>query len=231
MHTSTVPPAPPLPAKSLRKARFWNRAARRYARAPIADLPGYERTIERVRGLLLPVHEVLELGCGTGSTALRLAPGVRRLVATDVSPDMVAIAREKLISQSVPQLEFRLADADLSAGPPDGYDAVLAFNLLHLVDDLDHALHNAVKTLKPGGRLITKTPCLLEMNPLIPKLALPLMRAVGLAPAVLCLDAALLTSAMRRQGLRIESVERHGSRTRDYRPFIVAQKTEDALPD
>lgn len=42
--------------------KFWNRAARKYATDPIADLPGYERTIERVRGMIGPKDSVLELG-------------------------------------------------------------------------------------------------------------------------------------------------------------------------
>ena len=80
------------------KARFWNRIARKYANDPIADQAGYERTLQRVQALLSREHEVLEIGCGTGTTALRLAPATRRLVATDVAEQMIAIAGEKLVS-------------------------------------------------------------------------------------------------------------------------------------
>ena len=104
------------------------------------------------------------------------------------------------------------------------YDAVLAFNLLHLVDDLDRAIAVAVQSLKPGGLLISKTPCISEMNPLVPRLLLPLMRAIGKAPQVLCFDARHLQSAIARQGLEIVSVERHGTRGKDIRVFIVARK-------
>ena len=165
-------------------------------------------------------HEVLEMGCGTGSTALRLAPGTRRLVAIDVSSGMIAIAREKLAAQPVPQLSFAVADADEKAK----YDAVLAFNLLHLVDDLDHTIAVALKALKPGGLFISKTPCLSEMNPLITRLALPLMRAIGKAPHLLCFDEVRLRSAIARQSLSILSVERHGTRGKDIQAFIVARK-------
>jgi len=208
------------------KAHFWNRIAHKYANDPIADLAGYERTMQRVQDLLSTEHEVLEIGCGTGTTALRLAPRTRRLVATDVSEQMIAIACAKLASQPTPQLHFRLADADAPVAEQSAYDAVLAFNLLHLMTDLPHALNSAINALKPGGLLISKTPCLNEMNPLIPKLALPLMRAIGKAPPVLCFDASQLQAAMTEQGLQILSVERHGSKGKDWRVFIVARKPD-----
>ena len=208
------------------KARFWNRIARKYARDPIADMAGYDATLRRVLGLLSPEHAVLEIGCGTGTTALRLAPATRSLLATDVSPAMIAIAREKLnaLPLPMPQLRFEIFDADAPVGNGAAYDAVLAFNLMHLVSDLDTALDSVVAALKPGGRFISKTPCLGEMNRLIPALLIPILRAIGMAPSVLVLDAAQLRSSFERHGLVIEAIERHGSKRRDVRVFIVARK-------
>lgn len=209
---------------SARKARFWDRIAVKYAADPIADMAGYENTLRRVQGLLSADQDVLEIGCGTGTTALRLARFTRRLLATDVSARMIAIAREKLAAAPVPQLSFDVADADAAVGGQGEYDVVFAFNLLHLVSDLDHALQGAVQALRPGGLLISKTPCISEMNPLIPWLALPVMRAIGKAPPVLRFDADVLRSAIARQGMDIVSVERHGTRGKDFRVFIVARK-------
>ena len=207
-----------------RKARFWDRIAVKYAADPIADMAGYEATLRRVQGLLSADQDVLEIGCGTGTTALRLAPFTRRLMATDVSAGLIAIAREKLAAEPVPQLSFDIADADATVAGQGEYDVALAFNLLHLVTDLDRALELAMRALRPGGLLISKTACISEMNPLIPYLALPLMRVIGKAPHVLCFDADALRSAIARQGMDIVSVERHGTRGKDIRVFIVARK-------
>lgn len=76
-------------------AHFWDRAARKYAADPIADMAGYERTLERTRQHLKGSDTVFEFGCGTGTTALRLAGSVERIVATDISGEMITIAREK----------------------------------------------------------------------------------------------------------------------------------------
>ncbi|WP_066158180.1 class I SAM-dependent DNA methyltransferase [Hydrogenophaga pseudoflava] len=229
MPLSTTPsldtPSPPQSSDVVsRKARFWDRIARKYAADPIADMPGYEATLRRVQGLLTAEMNVLEIGCGTGSTALRLAPFTRRLLATDVSAGMIGIAREKLAAEPLPQLAFALADADAPAAGPGDYHAVLAFNLLHLVSDLDGALASAVQALRPGGLLISKTACVAEMNPLIRWLAIPVMQAIGKAPHVLLFDADTLQAAMVRQGLVIEAVERHGTKGKDIRVFIVARK-------
>lgn len=207
------------------QADFWNRIARKYAADPIADPGGYEATLRRVRALLQPQDRVLEVGCGTGSTALRLADAVRGYVATDLSPEMVAIAREKLRHQPVPGLSFEVHDASSPAHPAGPFDVLLAFNLLHLLPDLEGSLSRLLEPLGPGGLFVSKTACVGEMNPLIPRVALPIARLLGKAPPVLVFQAPALVQALKAQGLRVESVERHGMRGNDIRVVIVARKS------
>jgi ubiquinone/menaquinone biosynthesis C-methylase UbiE len=124
------------------------------------DTQNWEKTLDLTRARLAPEAEVLELGCGTGSSALRIAPFVSRYTGTDDASGMMEIAREKLAETPVEGLTFdtaRTGDGSLPEGP---FDAVLAFNLLHLVPDLPATLAEAHRLLKPGGLLITKTPCL-----------------------------------------------------------------------
>lgn len=217
---------PTVGAAAAAKARFWDRAARKYAAARIADMAGYEATLQRVVSLLSPDDVVLELGCGTGTTALRLAAHTRSLLATDVSAQMITIAREKLaaLPQALPQLRFEQADADVPPATDTRFDTVLAFNLLHLLTDLDGALEAIKAALKPGGLFISKTACLAEMNPLVPRLLVPLMQAVGKAPRVLVFDGGGLQAALQRHGFVIEAAERHGSTRKDIRIFIVARR-------
>jgi 2-polyprenyl-3-methyl-5-hydroxy-6-metoxy-1,4-benzoquinol methylase len=207
------------------QARFWNRQARQYAADAIADLPGYEKSLARTLAHLERSQRVLEIGCGTGSTALRLAPACAAYRAIDLSVEMIAIARERLAAQPVAGLAFAPGDAEEPPTAPDGpYDRVLAFNVLHLVPDLDAAIAGCAAVLRPGGLLISKTPCLREMSWWIPKLALPVARLIGRAPPVRNLAQADLEAALRRQGLELVAVERHASRGRDFRPFVVARK-------
>lgn len=203
-------------------ARFWNRAARKYATDPIKDLAGYERTVDRTRQMLNGSVTVLELGCGTGTTALRLAPHIARLVATDVSSEMIAIAREKAAAQNQPNVEFVAAAAHHVPWPDGSFDAVLAFNLLHLVADRPALYAKLLAVLKPGGLFISKTACLSEMNRLI-RLAVPVMRAIGKAPHVDFFTATELEREITAAGFAIAERARHGSGRKDARIFIVAR--------
>lgn len=202
--------------------RFWDRVARKYAAARIRDMPGYERTLDRARELLNGTDTVLEIGCGTGTTALRLAPHVARLVASDVSGEMIAIAREKAAAEGCANVEFVVGPAGEGPWPEHSFDAVLAFNMLHLVTDRAAVLARARRLLKPGGLLVSKTPCLGEMNRLI-GLAVPVMQAIGKAPHVAFFKGAALQQEIEAAGFTILESARHGSGRKDARIFIVAR--------
>lgn len=205
------------------ESRFWDRAARKYAASPIADPEGYERTLARTRELLKSTDIVLEIGCGTGTTALNLAASAARIVATDISPEMIAIGREKAISQNVGNVEFAVATPEAPPSPEQSFDAVLAFSLLHLVAARGAALQGVYKALKPGGLFISKTPSLKEMNPLI-RLAVPPMQLFGIAPYVAFFSAEELEADIEAAGFFIVERARHATRGKDTRPFLVARK-------
>ena len=204
-------------------ARFWDRTSRKYAIGAIADQPGYERTLERTRALLESGSRVLELGCGTGTTALRLAGDVQGYLATDISAAMIAIANEKHAAGPIPGLVFRAATAETLTPDTAQFDAVLGFNYLHLVRDLTGTLRRIHALLKAEGLFISKTPCVGEMNPLI-RLVLPAMRAIGQAPYAGVFRAAALSQQISAAGFEIIATENHATKANDNRPYIVARK-------
>lgn len=204
-------------------AGFWDRIAPKYATDTIQDMAGYERTLDQTRLWLSGSDTVLELGCGTGTTALRLAPHVQHLLATDLSGGMIAIAREKAATQQCTNAQFTTVTPETPASPEAGFDAVLAFNLLHLVRDRPALLRQVHRALKPGGLFISKTPCLTEMNPLI-RLAVPVAQWLGKAPHVAFFNAVTLEHEMVSTGFTILEYGRHGSGRKDARIFLVARK-------
>ena len=84
-------------------AQFWNKIARRYAANPVKDMSSYEQTLERAGSYLHADDSVLELGCGTATTALILAPQVTQYTATDIADEMIAIGREKAADAAQPE--------------------------------------------------------------------------------------------------------------------------------
>lgn len=207
-----------------RDTRFWDRAARKYAKAAVADPAGYAQTLARTRARLRADTRVLELGCGTGTTAFQLAPGVRSYLSTDISPAMIAIARNGLADGAMPQLSFRIATAEELVQENSRFDAVLSFNYLHLVRDVRGTLRGIHDLLEPGGLFISKTPCLRDITVLIRALVLPAMRVTRMAPYVSAFTASELEQQIASAGFDILAVEKHASKGRDGRPYIVARK-------
>lgn len=203
------------------KARFWDRAARRYAARPVADMGAYETTLERSRAWLKPGDQVLEIGCGTGTTALQLAPHAGCITGSDISPEMIAIAEEKRAAEGVGNVDFIAAPLSDARLADQAFDVVLAFNVLHLLDDLPAALNRISSLLRPGGLMISKSPCLAEMSVAL-RLVIPAMRLVGKAPPVSFFGKATLRRAVEDAGFAIEESGLHADGGHSL--FIVARK-------
>ncbi|MEU2911061.1 class I SAM-dependent methyltransferase [Streptomyces massasporeus] len=106
----------------------------------------------RLRGWLPGrAGDVLDLGCGTGSLSLLASEQGHRVTGVDLSPAMVALAREKLAGRDAVLL---VGDA---AAPPVGeerFDAVLVRHVLWALPDPGRALRQWRGLLRPGGRLV-----------------------------------------------------------------------------
>lgn len=207
------------------KRDFWDRVAERYARRSVQDEAAYAFTLERTRAHLSPDGCALELGCGTGTTALKLADATSQIVASDLSAEMIRIARDKAEGQGATNVTFVQSDAE--AAPDGEFDAVLAFNLLHLLPDPEAALTGIAERVRPGGYFISKTPCLagsemsLKFRALI-WLIVPVMQALGKAPRFHRMSIAELERAITGAGLDIIEAGNHPAQPPSR--FIVARK-------
>lgn len=102
-----------------------------------------------------PEDEVLECACGTGLLTGVIAARCRALTATDFSEKMLAQAERKYANCR----NVRFAQADITKlDYPDGrFDAVVAANVIHLLDEPLQALRELDRVCRPGGRLIIPT--------------------------------------------------------------------------
>ncbi|MCY4333363.1 MAG: class I SAM-dependent methyltransferase [Litoreibacter sp.] len=201
-------------------AAFWDRIAPKYAKDPIKNMDAYEQSLERVRSHLSERDHVLELGCGTGATALLLSPNVAHVTATDISPGMIAQAEARL--KGGENVTFKTATAETLQGLQGAADVVTAFNLMHLVADLDVFLAQAANLVKPGGLFISKTPCLRQFNPLV-RVLIPAMQLVGKAPATVSyFTTEQLENAIAKAGFEI--IETGSYPVKPPSRFVVAKR-------
>ena len=134
---------------------FWDKAAPKYFKQPISNMQAYEETLARTVSYLGPDSRVLELGCGTGGTALRLAPHVRSVVATDFSKGMIEQAKGR---EQADNVTFMVADTFSPELEPGVFDVIVGFNLFHLVEDPQATYARIHDLLAPGGLFVSKTP-------------------------------------------------------------------------
>ncbi len=190
---------PTFPETSRRSRRLWNRQARFY------DL--LTRPMERMMGLARgrawvferPMKgRVLEVGAGTGKNLPRYPPEAV-VVATDLSPGMLARAREKACGRSG-VVRFVVTDAEDLAFKDGVFDRVIATCVFCSVPDPTRGLREVRRVLRRGGEAV-----LLEhmrpggilgrlfdiLDPLVSRLmgphinrrTLDNLRAAGLVPA------------------------------------------------
>lgn len=206
-------------------ARFWDRWAARYARMPVPDPAGYERKLAMTQAAFPPQARVLEIGCGTGSTAIRHAPHVAHVQGIDYSGKMIEIARQRAAAAGCSNVSFTTSSAEAFEAAPGSFDAILALNLLHLLDAPGALVERAHRLLRPGGIFVTSTMCLAEAVPFMRPVA-PVLQALGLFPRLWFLRGDDLRQMQRRAGFDI---------AQDWQPsrrkalFLIARRDGSGL--
>ncbi len=204
--------------------KFWDKTAKKYSKSDIKDKEGYHKTLEDTKKYLGRDKAVLEIGCGTGTTALILAEFVKDLTATDISSEMITIANEKKDAQKVSNVHFAqatLSDDSLKEG---SFDVILANNLIHLLDNTDQVMKRIHALLKPGGVFIQKTACLREKSIFWPMIAFVMGKIFGLS-CIQNFTIAELEEIMAREGFR--TLETHIYPPKPIRLFAVAKKRNE----
>ncbi|MBC08501.1 class I SAM-dependent methyltransferase [Thalassospira sp.] len=204
-----------------RSDTFWDSVADKYARKRIGNEAAYAQTLNRTRAYLSTDQKVLEIGCGTGTTALKLAPNVAQLTGTDISGRMIEIARDKVRDEAITNVSFAKQTIEDIAATADRYDVVLGFNILHLLDEPEDAIATLHSIIQPGGMLISKTPCLGQklgyLKPLI-----WVLQKLGKAPRVHFLNYDRLENMIRAAGFEILETGEYPASTGSR--FIVAKR-------
>ena len=208
---------------------FWDRVAAGYAARPVGDVTSYEYKLEQMSQRLQAGMTVLEIGCGTGSTAITLAqkhPDVD-FIAEDFSPEMINIAKEKAEKLGLHNLTFNCSCAEEGLLADTQFDMIIAMNLILLVPDWRALVNQAASKLKPHGWWVSGHFWLGEVNLFIKLIAKPLIKIgqlMGRLPEHLhFLKRKAYCEVMQAAGMTIEVDWHPSGKPKIF--FIMAQKT------
>jgi ubiquinone/menaquinone biosynthesis C-methylase UbiE len=122
--------------------------------------------LERLVALAAPAPHwtALDVATGGGHTAIALAPHVARMVALDLTPEMLAAAQEHARGQGASGIEFLLGDAESLPFEDDTFDLVACRIAAHHFADVSAFLAEASRVLVPGGLLLLQDQCVPSHN-------------------------------------------------------------------
>ena len=205
--------------------RMFGDIARRYDLMNTLMTAGRHHAWRRLaaRSLIHPADRVLDAGSGTGDLALACAEaGAGGVLGIDFAAPMIARARRKARARGAAAVSFALADATRLPLPDRSADVWCAAFVVRNIPELDAALAEAYRVLRPGGRIgVLETPRM-ESGPLLPLIRLHLGRLAPLLGRLVSghasayqylpvsvdhfLSPSEFSQALRRAGFRVSSV-------------------------
>ena len=198
--------------------------AKAYAKAPISDMASYEKKLEITQSYFRPDMDVMEFGCGPGTTAVRHAPHVRHIRAYDISLKMLEIGQARADEAGADNISFVQDDIVDLVLEDESYDVIMGHSILHLLKNKEAVIAKVFAALKPGGVFVSSTVCVSHLTGML-KPVLQFLGKLPLMPPVQTFTKDQLRRAMTNAGFEIDY---------DWSPndeavlFLVAKKPEAA---
>ena len=159
--------------------KFWDRIASKFDRIEKSDI-SYKIFIEKAKEYIKADDTILDFGCGTGLICNEIAKNVRNIQAIDISTKMIEISKNKASECKIQNIDFArttIFDEKFKVG---SFDAIIAFNIFHLLEEPQKYFQRLHQMLKPGGLIISSTPCMSEAYLL--NSVLKLFSNIGMTP-------------------------------------------------
>lgn len=133
------------------QANFWSKVARKYDRVVDLQIGGMTRSlVQRRAARERDLGRLVEFGCGTGFFTEVLASGASTLLATDISPGMLEIAKQRVKALNV---TFQIEDCQRTSLPAGTFDTVFLSLVIHFAVP-KQTLTEMRRILRTGGMLV-----------------------------------------------------------------------------
>ena len=149
--------------------------------------PGPNQTASKIiecsKEFLEDDNYLLDFGCGSGAITNKLAEVVKAIDAIDISSGMLELAEKQAENSSISNIDYiqtSLSDERFKDGQ---FDAILAFNVLHYIEDMPKLIEKIDTLLKPNGLFISSTACLREKRSFVGYLVL-LLTKIRMMPKI-----------------------------------------------
>ncbi|MFD0716955.1 class I SAM-dependent methyltransferase [Paenibacillus sp. GCM10027626] len=200
--------------------RFWDKTASQYDQIEMKDEQTYLQIIQRTKTYLKISNVVLDYGCGTGLISNEIAEDLKEIHAIDISSNMIAIAEKKAKERNIANINYAHVTIFDERYKKGSFDIILAFHVLHLLEDEQIVLQRMNELLKPGGLLISATPCVGEK--IFLRNLLYFTGRVGLMPNIRLFKIRNLADTIEKGNFSIVETDCLKKSSQEY--FIVARK-------
>jgi phosphatidylethanolamine/phosphatidyl-N-methylethanolamine N-methyltransferase len=149
--------------RQIKEKKFWDKFANKYDSFIKNTVDStYTSVLENIGSELNMNQVVLEIGTGTGIISLSVCSKVSSIVATDISPEMIRLAKQKQVDSDIKNIDFQIQDSYNLTFPDKSFNVVIASNLLHLLYEPEKPIHEVKRVLKDNGIFIAPTFCVGE---------------------------------------------------------------------
>jgi SAM-dependent methyltransferase len=163
----------------------------------------WARRVKMLSDHLRPEMTVLELGCGTGYFTSELVRSGAEIVAIDVSPDLLQLARAQ---HSAPNVRYELQNAYAMSYPDASFDSVVGSSVLHHLE-IQPALREIHRVLKPSGSIFFTEPNMLNPQIAVQKNVPWVKRKLGDSPDETAFFRWPLCRSLEKNGFREIRIE------------------------
>jgi 2-polyprenyl-3-methyl-5-hydroxy-6-metoxy-1,4-benzoquinol methylase len=147
--------------------KFWDRQAKDFAdHEQHAKLSENKDFITTLKYLNID-NTVLDYGCATGIISNAIAEKVKEIHAIDISPKMIEMAKAKAAERHINNVHYAQATIFDERYQKESFDVILAFRILHMLEDIQGVTSRINELLKPGGIFISVSACMGDKKALL----------------------------------------------------------------